>query len=81
LVYASGYIKTSDQANSQNIEYKNPKWEDSKLFIPSKKSPLLKIFSEPSCHIRLTREKPEHHLSGPIMGDRDYIQGIIHITF
>jgi poly(beta-D-mannuronate) lyase len=26
----------------ENIAFKNPKWEDKKLFIPSDKSPLLK---------------------------------------
>ncbi|SNR32900.1 polysaccharide lyase 6 family protein [Lutibacter flavus] len=42
LVYACGVIKTSGQTTSQNIKYKSPKWEDSKLLIPREKSPLLK---------------------------------------
>jgi poly(beta-D-mannuronate) lyase len=42
LVYATGSIKTSNGAKSEDLQYKNPKWEDSKLFIPSSKSDLLK---------------------------------------
>ena len=42
LVYACGTIKTSKGAKAENVSYKSPKWDDHKLFIPSKKSPLLK---------------------------------------
>lgn len=42
LVYDNGGIKTSNNAIMENIAFKNPKWEDKKLFIPSNKSPLLK---------------------------------------
>ncbi len=42
LVYDNGGIKTSNSATANNVVYKNPKWEDKKLFIPSSKSPLLK---------------------------------------
>ena len=42
LVYASGFIKVSQGAKQDNILFKNPKWQDDDLFIPSKKSPLLK---------------------------------------
>ncbi len=42
LIYDSGVLKISDNASSLNILYQNPKWEDHKLFIPGKKSPLLK---------------------------------------
>lgn len=42
LIYSSGFIKISKNAKKTNIFYKNPKWEDKLLFIPSKKSILLK---------------------------------------
>lgn len=42
LVSDNGYIKTSKGAQSNNILYKSAKWDDKNLFIPSKKSPLLK---------------------------------------
>ncbi len=42
LVNVCGAIKTTKGAIQKNILYKNPKWEDKKNFIPSKKSPLLK---------------------------------------
>ena len=42
LIYNSGFVKISKNAKKENIIYKNPKWEDKTLFIPSKKSILLK---------------------------------------
>lgn len=42
LLYDSGSIKTSNGASATNIINKSAKWEDKNLFIPSKKSPLLK---------------------------------------
>ena len=42
LIYNSGFVKVSDKATKENILYKNPKWDDKTLFIPSKKSSLLK---------------------------------------
>lgn len=42
LFYASGFAKTVLNAKSNNIISKKPKWEDELLYIPSKKSPLLK---------------------------------------
>ncbi|MBI9040777.1 chondroitinase-B domain-containing protein [Lutibacter sp.] len=42
LVYDNGSLKIANGAISTNVEFKNPKWEDKKLFIPSDKSPLLK---------------------------------------
>lgn len=42
LIFASGNIKISKNAIKLNVVYKSPKWEDRKLFIPSKKSSLLK---------------------------------------
>jgi poly(beta-D-mannuronate) lyase len=42
LIYNSGFVKISKNAKKENIIYKNPKWEDKLLFIPSKKSLLLK---------------------------------------
>ena len=42
LVYATGSIKATNGAKSNEILYKNPKWDDYKLFIPSQKSSLLK---------------------------------------
>ncbi len=38
----NGYPKTSKGAKEVNLIFKNPKWEDSNNYIPSKKSPLLK---------------------------------------
>lgn len=38
----SGFVKVDKGAQKKSILYKNPKWEDKDLFIPSKKSPLLK---------------------------------------
>ena len=38
----SGFLKTTKGASEENIIYKNPKWDDRDLFIPSKNSPLLK---------------------------------------
>lgn len=43
LIYTSGNVKTSNNAKKENIEYKSPKWENRKLFIPSEKSHLLKV--------------------------------------
>ena len=43
LIYTSGNVKISNNAKKENIEYKSPKWEDRKLFIPSEKSHLLKV--------------------------------------
>ncbi|WP_156109142.1 polysaccharide lyase 6 family protein [Polaribacter sp. Hel1_85] len=42
LIHNSGFVKVSKNAKKVNIIYKNPKWEDKILFIPSKKSILLK---------------------------------------
>ena len=42
LIYDSGFVKTLNGAIKENVLYKNPKWEDNNLFIPSSKSPLLK---------------------------------------
>lgn len=42
LIHNSGILKVSGGAKKENVLYKNPKWEDESLFIPSKKSPLLK---------------------------------------
>lgn len=42
LFYMSGSIKASNNANKEDIEFKSPKWEDRKLFIPKQKSYLLK---------------------------------------
>ena len=41
-MHSSGEVKTTKEAIQTNILYKNPKWDDKKNFIPSKKSPLLK---------------------------------------
>ncbi|MFT4801699.1 MAG: poly(beta-D-mannuronate) lyase, partial [Flavobacteriaceae bacterium] len=37
-----GFPKVSKNAKEMDLIYKNPKWEDDDLFIPSNKSPLLK---------------------------------------
>jgi len=42
LIHNSGFVKTSKGAKDTNLIYSNPKWDDDVLFIPSKKSPLLK---------------------------------------
>lgn len=42
LVNLCGKIKVNSGAKSVNLIYRSPKWEDKNLFIPSKKSPLLK---------------------------------------
>jgi poly(beta-D-mannuronate) lyase len=42
LVFNSGSVKVTNMAKSTDVLYKSPKWDDSKLFIPSSKSPLLK---------------------------------------
>ena len=42
LFHASGFVKAQSNAKSINLLFKNPKWEDELLYIPSKKSPLLK---------------------------------------
>jgi poly(beta-D-mannuronate) lyase len=42
LIHDSGFLKISKTAKEDNVLYKNPKWDDDNLFIPSKKSPLLK---------------------------------------
>ena len=42
LIHNSGFVKTSKGAKDEDLIYNNPKWEDDVLFIPSKKSPLLK---------------------------------------
>ena len=39
VVFVCGQVNAT---NKENLHYKNPKWEDAKLFIPSKKSILLK---------------------------------------
>ena len=42
LINNSGYVKISQGARKSDLLYKSPKWEDKTLFIPSKKSALLK---------------------------------------
>ena len=42
LLHNVGFLKISGGAKKENLLFKNPKWEDSNLFIPNKKSPLLK---------------------------------------
>ncbi len=42
LLNVCGKIKVSKGASAKDILYKNPKWENKKTFIPSKKSSLLK---------------------------------------
>jgi poly(beta-D-mannuronate) lyase len=42
LIHNSGFVKISKNARKVNLIYKNPKWADKILFIPSKKSKLLK---------------------------------------
>ena len=42
MFHDSGFIKVTKGATDSNILYKNPKWDDKTLFVPSKKSPLLK---------------------------------------
>ncbi len=42
LINNSGFIKISQGARKSDLLYKSPKWEDNTLFIPSKKSVLLK---------------------------------------
>jgi poly(beta-D-mannuronate) lyase len=42
LINNSGYVKISQGARKSDLLYKSPKWEDKILFIPSKKSVLLK---------------------------------------
>lgn len=42
LIFSSGFVKVSKNAKKINLIYKNPKWEDQVLFIPSEKSELLK---------------------------------------
>ena len=42
MIHNSGFVKTSKGAKDEDLIYNNPKWEDDVLFIPSKKSPLLK---------------------------------------
>tara|TARA_R110002126_G_scaffold142037_1_gene287499 strand:+ start:18422 stop:18733 length:312 start_codon:yes stop_codon:yes gene_type:complete len=42
LIHNSGFVKVSGGTKKENVLYENPKWEDDNLFIPSKKSPLLK---------------------------------------
>jgi len=42
LIHNSGFVKVFGGAKKENVLYKKPKWEDDNLFIPSKKSTLLK---------------------------------------
>ncbi|QOD60938.1 hypothetical protein H9I45_00420 [Polaribacter haliotis] len=42
LIHDSGFIKVSKNASEKDNLYKNPRWDDKDLFIPSKNSPLLK---------------------------------------
>lgn len=42
LIFSSGFVKVSKNAKKINLIYKNPKWEDQALFVPSEKSELLK---------------------------------------
>ncbi|SNR73658.1 poly(beta-D-mannuronate) lyase [Lutibacter agarilyticus] len=42
LVFNSGSIKVTNKAKKGTVTYKNPKWEDHQLFLPSPKSHLLK---------------------------------------
>lgn len=46
LIYNSGFVKISKGAEKENLLYKNPKWENGDLYIPSKKSSLLKENNE-----------------------------------
>ncbi|WP_405606589.1 polysaccharide lyase 6 family protein [Polaribacter sp. Asnod1-A03] len=46
LIFKSGFVKVSNGAEKKDIIYKNPKWEDDVLFIPSEKSDLLKKNNE-----------------------------------
>ena len=42
LIYSSGFVKVTNGAIKENVYYKNPKWDDKELFIPSEKSILRK---------------------------------------
>ncbi|EAQ43023.1 polysaccharide lyase 6 family protein [Polaribacter sp. MED152] len=42
LINLCGKVKVNSGAKSANLIYRSPKWDDKNLFIPSKKSPLLK---------------------------------------
>ncbi|WP_166386878.1 MULTISPECIES: polysaccharide lyase 6 family protein [unclassified Polaribacter] len=42
LIHNSGFVEVNKRATKSNIIYKNPKWKDNVLFIPSDKSELLK---------------------------------------
>lgn len=42
LIYSSGFVKATNGAIKENVYYKNPKWDDKELFIPSEKSILRK---------------------------------------
>ncbi|WP_228530226.1 polysaccharide lyase 6 family protein [Tamlana sp. I1] len=42
LINDSGFPKASKGAKIEDVIYKNPRWEDKNLYIPSEKSPLLK---------------------------------------
>jgi len=41
-VLLCGKVKVNSGAKSANLIYRSAKWDDKNLFIPSKKSPLLK---------------------------------------
>jgi poly(beta-D-mannuronate) lyase len=43
LIHKSGFAKVSKGAKKEDVLYKKPKWDDENLFIPSKKSLLLKV--------------------------------------
>ncbi len=55
LIYTSGFVKVSKNAKKVNLIYKNPKWENQVLFIPSEKSELLKKNNK-RAHIGLKSE-------------------------
>ena len=42
LIHNSGFVEISKRATKKNVIYKNPKWKDHILFIPSDTSKLLK---------------------------------------
>lgn len=53
LFYDAGFPKISKNAKETALLYKNPKWEDNLLFIPSKKSVLLKENNDTGVQIGL----------------------------
>jgi len=53
LFHDAGFPKISKNAKETALLYKNPKWEDNLLFIPSKKSVLLKKNNDAGVQIGL----------------------------